>query len=208
MKVYIRPEWVYHGYTNPINAEEKKNRDSQVNESKVNFSYYISSSLDSSDEENSECEDEVPESPIVSIPVQRICNKKSTLKLTNNKTKRGSVETSKYRKNVNFCLNEKKEDTLNESYFFSKKRNTTSLASIRRFSQFKQNSSFQSKKSGKESNDKLRAIQDSKSKVTLGYKPNKIIIDNNKTKKEGEFILNKIEHNNNILIFKPPSSLQ
>ena len=24
MKVYIRPEWVYHGYTNPINAEEKK----------------------------------------------------------------------------------------------------------------------------------------------------------------------------------------
>ena len=191
-----------------IKKEDRTNIESLVNESKVNYSYYISSSLDSSDEENSEIEDEVPETTIIQIPVKRISNKKSTLKQMNSKkNKRGSVETSKYVKNVNFCLNEKKGESLNESYFFSKKRNTTSLASIQRYSQFKQNSSFQSKKSGKESNDKLSSLQPSSNNNSMGYKQN---IDNkNKTKKrEGDFILNKIEHNNNILIFKTPSPLQ
>ena len=124
------------------------------------------------------------------------------------KNKRGSVETSKHVKNVNFCLNDNKGDSLNESYFFNKKRNTTSLASIQRYSQFKQNSSFQSKKSGKESNEKLNSFQ-VPSKIEIGYKQNNIIDNKNRTKKgEGEFIINKIEHNNNILIFKPPSNLQ
>ena len=190
-----------------IQKDERTNVDSIVNESKVNYSYYISSSLDSSDEENSEIDDEVPETSIIEIPVKRLSNKKSTLKQMK-KNKRGSVETSKHVKNVNFCLNDNKGDSLNESYFFNKKRNTTSLASIQRYSQFKQNSSFQSKKSGKESNEKLNSFQ-VPSKIEIGYKQNNIIDNKNRTKKgEGEFIINKIEHNNNILIFKPPSNLQ
>ena len=97
------------------------------------------------------------------------------------KNKRCSVETSKHVKNVNFCLNDNKGDSLNESYFFNKKRNTTSLASIQRYSQFKQNSSFQSKKSGKESNEKLNSFQ-VPSKIEIGYKQNNIIDNKNRTK--------------------------
>ena len=63
-----------------IKKDDRTNIESLVNESKVNYSYYISSSLDSSDEENSEIDDEVPETSIIEIPVKRISNKKSTLK--------------------------------------------------------------------------------------------------------------------------------
>lgn len=192
----------------PVKESEDNEKNSDDDEDEeVNYSYYLSSSLgsSSSDEDvNDENKDTFYDHNDSSLNGKDVIKKK----ITNKKIKRKSVE-SRHERGIFINEEQKGTDTSNDPYnFFNKKRNTTNVHSIR-LSQFKRHSPNSHRESVKEnkkreSKDILPSSFRGSNKLNINYKPNKMILSDNKNKDGGDFILNKIEHNNNILIFKPP----